>query len=176
MSDPLHARICLTGPARPIALVSLFLVPEPRVHGANVLHLLEQEPGAEAARPDPNLVRTLQARTLPDARVRLLAFGPADPERPPVGSHDMRILFHDHYIAGDPLGLDTGDPAELARLAVLPEHPIGPRRVDDFQDRSIRQAMLAVYRYFDVDQCIPLMYHGYADPAAGWLALRTALA
>ncbi|BCK53409.1 hypothetical protein [Nocardia wallacei] len=171
MSDPSHTRICLTGTASRAPMVSLFLVPEPRVRGACMLHLLEQAPVDDAPRPDPELIASVEARHLPGARARLLEVEPVRASAP-----QLRTVYHDHYIADGPLGLDTGDPAELARLSMLPEHPIGPRRIDDFEDHSVRQAMLAVYRYFGVDQRIPLMYHGFADPGGGWLALRTAVA
>jgi hypothetical protein len=152
-------------------MVSLFLVPEPRVLGANMLHLLEQAPVVRVPHPDPKLVDALEVPALPDAQVQLVDCVTTGGDLP-----GTRGVFHDHYIGAGPLGLDAGDPAEMVRLALLPEHPIGPRRIDDFQDRAVRRAMLAVYRYFGVDQRIPLVYHGFADPAGGWLALRTALA
>ncbi|RMI34990.1 hypothetical protein [Nocardia stercoris] len=174
MSAPLSTRVCLTTAAGGPAMVSLFLVPEPRVRGGCMLHLLEQDPVREVPRSDPDLLATLAGTSLPQARARLLA---APPHRMPVwGGHGLRVLLHDHYIGDDPVGLDLADPAELARLADLPEHPVGPRRIDDFRDYAVRAAMLAVYRYFGVDQRIPLMYHGYADPASGWLAVRSASA
>ncbi|MFI5777956.1 hypothetical protein [Nocardia sp. NPDC051570] len=169
MSDPLHSRICLSCSGHVEPMVSLFLVPEPRVRGASMLHLLEQAPVAGAPRRDPGLVAALAGSRLPGARVRAMSFAPLDPDL-----RGLRTIFHDHYIADGPVGLDTGDPAELARLALLPERSIGPRRIDDFQEQSVRRAMLAVYRYFGVDQCIPLMYHGFADPSDGWLAVRAA--
>ncbi|MCM6775915.1 hypothetical protein NDR87_17260 [Nocardia sp. CDC159] len=171
MADPLHTRICLSCSTHAGPVVSLFLVPEPRVRGASMLHLLEQAPVTGAPRRDPELVTAVEAPRLPDVRVHAVAFAAADPDR-----RGVRAVFHDHYIADGPLGLDTGDPAEMARLALLPERSIGPRRIDDFQEYSVRRAMLAVYRYFGVDQRIPLMYHGFADPGGGWLALRTAAA
>ncbi|RDI52977.1 hypothetical protein [Nocardia mexicana] len=174
MSDPLHTRICLTGAAHRAPMVSLFLVPEPRVRGACMLHLLEQAPVGDVPRRDPDLIASVEARCLPGARARLVAFESAD--HPAIPGAGLRTVYHDHYIADGPLGLDTGDPAELARLSMLPEHPIGLRRIDDFEDHSVRRAMLAVYRYFGVDQRIPLMYHGFAEPQDGWLALRTAIA
>ncbi|MBO0855254.1 MAG: hypothetical protein J2P18_16000 [Nocardia sp.] len=175
-SDRSHTRICLTDAGHPDPMVSLFLVPEPRVRGANMLHLLEQDPVGQdpvgqAPRPDPELISALQARGLPGAAVAVLpcASGHPDPR-------DLRHTFHDHYIADGPMGLDTCDTDEMARLAMLPEHSIGPRRIDDFADGSVREVMLAVYRYFGVDQRIPLMYHGFADPAERWLGVRTASA
>lgn len=173
MPDPLHARICLTASCYPGPVVSLFLVPEPGVRGANMLHLLEQAPVGETPRRDPELIGTLESRTLPGVRARMVV----STEEPDQAG--LRTIFHDHYIhyIGDgPQGLDTGDRAEMIRLALLPEHPIGQRRIDDFEEAAVRRAMLAVYRYFGVDQRIPLMYHGYADPAGGWLAVRTAVA
>ncbi|WP_019929332.1 hypothetical protein [Nocardia sp. BMG111209] len=171
-----HPRICLTDSAHSEPMVSVFLVPEPRVRGASMLHLIEQAPVAgDTPAADLDLVAALEKRTLPGARVRMMPSATAragDPFRGP----GVRTIFHDHYIGDGPLGLDLADAAELTRLALLPERPIGPRRIDDFQDYSIRQAMLAIYRYFGVDQRIPLMYHGYADPAGAWLAVRTALA
>ncbi|WP_280264070.1 hypothetical protein [Nocardia wallacei] len=174
MSDPLPARICLTGAAHRGPMVSLFLVPEPRVRGACMLHLLEQAPVGDGPRRDPDLVAALQGRGLPGARARLVAFESTD--HPALPGARLRTVYHDHYIADGPLGLDTGNADELARLSLLPEHPIGLRRIDDFEDHAVRRAMLAVYRYFGVDQRIPLMYHGYAEPEEGWLALRTAVA
>ncbi|MQY28549.1 hypothetical protein [Nocardia aurantia] len=191
MTDPMHdpirggptrLRICLTDSAHSEPMVSVFLVPEPRVRGASMLHLLEQAPVTEGVpAADPGLVAALQERSLPGARVRMMpsATRPRSPSAragDPFRGSGVRTIFHDHYIGDGPLGLDLADAAELTRLALLPERPVGPRRIDDFQDYSIRQAMLAIYRYFGVDQRIPLMYHGYADPAGGWLAVRTALA
>ncbi|MDR7172181.1 hypothetical protein J2W56_005942 [Nocardia kruczakiae] len=169
--DRSHTRICLTDATHTGPMVSLFLVPEPRVRGASMLHLLEQVPVRDAPAPDPELTAALEAPTLPGAAIRLL---------PCVSRHadasQLRHIFHDHYIADGPMGLDVCDPEEMTRLAALPERAIGPRRIDDFADYSVRQAMLAVFRYFGVDQRIPLMYHGYADPGGRWLAVRTALA
>lgn len=169
--DRSHTRICLTDAAHPGPMVSLFLVPEPRVRGASMLHLLEQVPVRDAPAPDPELTAALEAPSLPGAAIRLL---PCASRR--SDTSQMRHIFHDHYIADGPMGLDVCDPEEMARLAALPERAIGPRRIDDFADYSVRQAMLAVFRYFGVDQRIPLMYHGYADPGGRWLAVRTALA
>lgn len=176
--DRSHTRLCLVDAARATPLVSLFLVPEPRVRGAFMLHLLEQAPVRDGLRPDPALTAELESATLPDARVRALPCAASGPEQPgddPEHSA-IRHIFHDHYIGDGQLGLDTCDPAELTRLAGLPEHAVGPRRIDDFADHSVRQTMLAVYRYFGVDQRIPLMYHGFADPGGRWLGIRTALA
>lgn len=169
--DRSHTRICLTDAAHTGPMVSLFLVPEPRVRGASMLHLLEQVPVRDVPAPDPELTVALEAPSLPGAAIRLL---PCASRRSDTSA--MRHIFHDHYIADGPMGLDVCDPEEMARLAALPEHAIGPRRIDDFADYSVRQAMLAVFRYFGVDQRIPLMYHGYADPGGRWLAVRTALA
>lgn len=169
--DRSHTRICLTDAAHTGPMVSLFLVPEPRVRGASMLHLLEQVPVSDVPAPDPELTAALEAPSLPGAAIRLL---PCASRRSDTSA--MRHIFHDHYIADGPMGLDVCDSEEMARLAALPEHAIGPRRIDDFADYSVRQAMLAVFRYFGVDQRIPLMYHGYADPGGRWLAVRTALA
>ncbi|MBF6448747.1 MULTISPECIES: hypothetical protein [Nocardia] len=169
--DRSHTRICLTDAAHTGPMVSLFLVPEPRVRGASMLHLLEQVPVRDVPAPDPELTAALEAPSLPGAAIRLL---PCASRRSDTSA--MRHIFHDHYIADGPMGLDVCDSEEMARLAALPEHAIGPRRIDDFADYSVRQAMLAVFRYFGVDQRIPLMYHGYADPGGRWLAVRTALA
>lgn len=168
--DRSHIRICLTDSAQD-PMVSLFVVPEPRVRGAYMLHLLEQAPVSDGPHPDPDLTEALESRTLPGAGIRLLPGVARHPDE-----RGLRHIFHDHYIADGPLGLDVCDPAEMARLAQLPERPIGPRRIDDFADDSVRRAMLAVFRYFGVYQRIPLMYHGYADPGGRWLAVRTALA
>ncbi|MEV5652459.1 hypothetical protein AB0L57_29780 [Nocardia sp. NPDC052254] len=167
--DRSHTRLCLTDASHPDPMVSLFLVPEPRVRGACMLHLLEQVSAAGA--PDEELTATLESRTLPGIGIRLLPCVSHDPDR-----SGMRHIFHDHYIGDGPLGLDICDPDEMARLAALPEHAVGARRIDDFADHSVRETMLAVFRYFGVDQRIPLMYHGYADPGDRWLGLRTALA
>ncbi len=167
--DRSHTRLCITDAAHPDPMVSLFLVPEPRVRGASMLHLLEQVPAADA--PDEDLTIALESRTLPGIGIRLLPCVSHYPD--PSGT---RHIFHDHYIGDGPLGLDLCDPEEMARLAALPEHAVGARRIDDFADRSVRDTMLAVFRYFGVDQRIPLMYHGYADPGDRWLAVRTALA
>ncbi|PPJ29010.1 hypothetical protein C5E41_12720 [Nocardia nova] len=169
--DRSHTRICLTDAAHTGPMVSLFLVPEPRVRGAAMLHLLEQVPVRDVPGPDPELTAALEAPRLPGAAIRLL---PCASRR--SDTSETRHIFHDHYIADGPMGLDVCDREEMARLAALPERAIGPRRIDDFADYSVRQAMLAVFRYFGVDQRIPLMYHGYADPGGRWLAVRTALA
>lgn len=173
--DRSHTRLCLVDDEQAAPLVSLFLVPEPRVRGAYMLHLLEQAPVRGGLRPDSDLTAELESATLPGAGVRALPSAAGRPDQD-VGTPDLRHIFHDHYIGDGPLGLDTHDPAELTRLAGLPEHAVGPRRIDDFADHSVRQTMLAVYRYFGVDQRIPLMYHGFADPGARWLGLRSALA
>ncbi len=167
--DRSHTRLCLADTSHPEPMVSLFLVPEPRVRGAFMLHLLEQVPAA--GEPDDDLTTELESRTLPGVGIRLLPCAFHHPDRP-----GMRHIFHDHYIGDGPLGLDICDPDEMARLATLPEHAVGARRIDDFADHSVRRTMLAVYRYFGVDQRIPLMYHGYADPGDRWLGVRTALA
>ncbi|WP_431953016.1 hypothetical protein [Nocardia lijiangensis] len=178
MSYPLHAKICLTGRGCLCPAVTLFLVSEPLMPGGNILHLLEQaivdDPGAPP-RPDIPLVESLETPTEPGspepqihAELRPFSAHLPDPER-------LRAILHDHLIV-DPFGLDLGDRAEVARLALLPEHRIGFRRSEDFQPDSIRQAMLAIYRHFDLDQRAPLVYHGFADPTSGWFALRTAAA
>jgi oleate hydratase len=41
---------------------------------------------------------------------------------------------------------------------------------------SVRSAMMAVYHHFGVDKEIPPLYHGLADPAVSWSALKTAFA
>ncbi|MEU6564402.1 hypothetical protein [Nocardia nova] len=169
LHDRPHTRLCLTDASHPEPMVSLFLVPEPRVRGAAMLHLLEQDPASGAR--DDDLIAALESRTLPGIGIRLLPCASRVPD-----SSGTRHIFHDHYIGDGPLGLDVCDPAEMTRLAALPEHAVGARRIDDFADHSVRQTMLAVFRYFGVDQRIPLMYHGYADPGDRWLAVRTALA
>jgi hypothetical protein len=180
MSDPLHTRVCLTGLNCSCPSISVFLVPEPLVLGGQMMHLLEQAPVAgriPEPTPDAELIDLIQAvRTPLDtrglARAQQVAFsGPR--HDPPVA----REVLHDHLIAEPaPWGLDVDDPAELTRLAMLPERRIGVRRIDDFQAHSVRQAMEAVYRYFEIDQRIPLVYHGFADPRDGWFALRASAA
>ena len=178
MSDPLRTRVCLTGLDCSCPSISVFLVPEPLVRGGQMMHLLEQAPVAgriPRPTPDADLIDLIQAARLPLntrglARAQRVAFtGPR--HDPPVA----REVLHDHLIE-EPWGLDVDDPAELARLAMLPERRIGMRRIDDFQAHSIRQAMEAVYRYFAIDQRIPLVYHGFADPREGWFALRASAA
>lgn len=180
MSDPLHTRVCLTGMNCTCPSISVFLVPEPLVTGGQMLHLLEQTPVAgriPEPKPDTDLIDLIQSARTPLntrglARVQQVAFtGPR--HDPPTA----RTILHDHLIDDEaPWGLDTDDPAELIRLAMLPERRIGPRRIDDFQAHSVRQAMAAVYRYFEIDQRVPLVYHGFADPRDGWFALRASAA
>ncbi|MFI1911759.1 hypothetical protein [Nocardia sp. NPDC020380] len=175
MPDPMHTKVCLADIMSGSPVLSLFLVPEPRVRGGSVLHLLEQVPlsARRTPRADPALVSWLQAQhTSPAIRTRYLAFRPGlhDP-------HRAHAILHDHYIAdAEPLGLDTDDPDEMTRLALLPEHWLGARRIDDFHDHAVRGAMLAVYRHFGVDRRIPLMYHGYAEPEDGWFEVPAAQA
>ncbi|MFE3542202.1 hypothetical protein ACFXK0_04420 [Nocardia sp. NPDC059177] len=178
MSDPMHTRVCLTGLHCTCPSISVFLVPEPLVRGGQMLHLLEQAPvSGQTPKPDRALIDLIQAARTPlDTRglahVESVTF--AGPRHDPSVS---RTVLHDHLIDDDnPWGLDVDDPAELTRLAMLPERHIGARRIDDFQAHSVRQAMAAVYRFFDVDQRIPLVYHGFADPRDGWFALRAAAA
>ncbi|APA95941.1 hypothetical protein [Nocardia seriolae] len=180
MPDPMRTKVCLCDSMSGSPVLSLFLVPEPRVRGASVLHLLEQTPlSAETAlsarsipRTDPRLVQWLQAHGSPAIRTSFHAFG--------AGQHDPRrvhAVLHDHFIVDPgPIGLDMDDPDEMTRLALLPEHWLGPRRIDDFHDRAVRDAMLAVYRHFGVDRRIPLMYHGYAEPEDGWFEVPAAQA
>ncbi|MEV0763989.1 hypothetical protein [Nocardia sp. NPDC050435] len=172
MADPTHTKVCLTCREYPDPALAIFLAPEPLVRGGCVLHLVEQVPvGAAGARElAGELARIMQSQVDPASSVRAefraFATGRADAAR-------TRSVLHDHLISDpDPVGLDAADPDELTRLAALPEHPLGPRRVDDFQDYAVRAAMLAVYRHFEVDQRIPVLYHGHADPSTGWLALR----
>ncbi|MFD3705430.1 hypothetical protein ACFWUP_20005 [Nocardia sp. NPDC058658] len=172
MSDPLHTRVCLTGLNCSCPSISVFLVPEPLVLGGQMLHLLEQAPvTGRIPAPDIDLIDLIQAvRTPLDtrglARAEQVAF--TGPRHDPPAAREM---LHDHLIE-EPWGLDVDDPDELTRLEMLPEQRIGVRRIDDFQAHSIRQAMAAVYRYFAIDQRIPLIYHGFADPRDGWFALR----
>ncbi|MFD3510467.1 hypothetical protein [Nocardia sp. NPDC058666] len=151
-------------------------MPEPLVSGGQMMHLLEQAPVAgRIPAPDIGLIDLIEAATLPLdtrglARAQRVAFsGPV--HDPPAA----REVLHDHLI-DEPWGLDVDDPEEMTRLAMLPERRIGVRRIDDFQAHSIRQAMEAVYRYFAIDQRIPLVYHGFADPREGWFALRASAA
>ncbi|MFF2086515.1 hypothetical protein ACFVVM_22285 [Nocardia sp. NPDC058176] len=178
MSDPLHTRVCLTGMNCICPSISVFVVPEPLVHGGQMLHLLEQAPvTGHAPEPDAELIDLIQAVRTPLstrglARAQRVAF--AGPRHDPSTA---RTVLHDHLIEEPaPWGLDVDDPAELTRLELLPERRIGPRRIDDFQAHSIRQAMAAVYRYFAIDQRVPLIYHGFADPRDGWFALRASAA
>ncbi|MFC4376665.1 hypothetical protein ACFO5K_21445 [Nocardia halotolerans] len=177
MSDPLHTRVCLTGMNCICPSISVFVVPEPLVSGGQMLHLLEQTPvEGPAPAPDTDLIDLIEATRIPLdtrglARVQRVAFtGPR--HDPPTA----RAVLHDHLIEDEPWGLDVDDPAELTRLAMLPERRIGPRRIDDFQAHSVRQAMAAVYRHFGIDQRVPLIYHGFADPRDGWFALRASAA
>ena len=39
---------------------------------------------------------------------------------------------------------------------------------------SVRSAMTAVYHHFGVNEKIPPVYHGLADPKVAWSALKTA--
>ncbi|MFC9892798.1 hypothetical protein ACFVMC_03810 [Nocardia sp. NPDC127579] len=172
MADPTHTKVCLTCREYPDPALAVFLAPEPLVRGGCILHFVEQVPiGAAGPRPlTSDLAGLMQSQVDPASSVHaeFHAFTTrlADAAR-------ARTVLHDHLITDpEPLGLDPADTDELTRLAALPEHPIGPRRVDDFQDHAVRAAMLAVYRHFEVDQRIPLLYHGYADPSTGWFALR----
>ncbi|GGK55630.1 hypothetical protein [Nocardia camponoti] len=176
MSDPMHARVCLTGLDCDCPSVSIFVVPEPLISGGQMLHMIEQAPvGEQDPEPeyDDDLIELLQAMTLPlstphlaDASVVAFRGTRHDPTA-------ARAVLRDHLIRDpEPWGLDIDDPAELTRLAMLPERRIAPRRIDDFQSHSIRESMDAVYRFFGIDQRVPLVYHGYADPSEGWFALR----
>ncbi|MEV0250268.1 hypothetical protein AB0H76_26970 [Nocardia sp. NPDC050712] len=168
MADPTHTKVCLTCREYPGPALALFLAPEPLVRGGCILHLVEQVPAGAAGAAE--LRRLMQSQVDPASSVRaeFHAFGTGPPD-----TARTRTVLHDHLINDpEPLGLDSADPDELTRLATLPEHPIGPRRVDDFQDHAVRTAMLAVYRHFAVDQRIPVLYHGHADPTTGWFALR----
>ncbi|MFC9996680.1 hypothetical protein [Nocardia sp. NPDC127526] len=172
MPDPMSTKVYLSDRVSGSPALSLFLVPEPRVPGGCMLHLLEQTPltGRSVPRPNPVLVDWLQVHTSPAVRTRFRAFRPGLPDPPRV-----RAVLHDHFIADPaPMGLDVGDPEEITRLELLPEHRLGARRIDDFHDRAVRDAMLAVYRHFGVDRCIPLMYHGYAEPEDGWFEVPAA--
>lgn len=178
MSDPMHTRMCLTGGNLTCPSVSVFLVPEPLVRGGYILHLLEQAPVRDRKPvPDAELIALIEATSAPlGARDLVHAHEQAytGPRHDPTAA---REVLHDHLIEDpEPGGLDIDDPVELDRLSQLPEHPIGPRRIEDFQSFAMRQAMAAVYRHFAVDQRIPLLYHGFADPAEGWFALRVSAA
>ncbi|WP_405134875.1 hypothetical protein [Nocardia sp. NBC_01388] len=165
MPDPMTTKVYLSDRLSGSPALTLFLVPDPRVHGGSMLHLLEQTPlTGRIPRRNAVLVDWLQVHCSPAVRTRFRAFGP--------GIHDpgrARAVLHDHFIADPaPMGLDIDDPAEMLRLALLPEHDLGVRRIDDFHDRAVRTAMLAVYRHFGVDRRIPLVYHGFAEPEDGW--------
>lgn len=169
MPDPMITKVCLTDGRSGTPILSLFLVPEPRVPGGSMLHLLEQDPlhGRVVDRPAATLVEWLENEAAGErrrVRPRFLSFTAGHPDAARV-----HAILHDHFIADTlPMGLDAADPEELTRLDVLPEHRLGPRRIDDFHDHAVRRAMLAVYRHFEVDRRIPLVYHGYADPVEGW--------
>lgn len=171
MPDPMTTKVYLADRLSGSPALTLFLVPEPRVPGGSMLHLLEQTPlTGRIPRPNATLVDWLQVHSSPAVRTRFLAFGPGrrDPGR-------VRAVLHDHFIADPaPMGLDIDDPEEITRLSLLPEHPLGPRRIDDFHDEAVRSAMLAVYRHFGVDRRIPLMYHGFAEPEDGWFEVPAA--
>ncbi|MFG1792556.1 hypothetical protein [Nocardia sp. NPDC049149] len=179
MPDPSHRKVCLLGRGCVCPTVTLFLAPEPLIPGGSILHLLEQAPlGGDTAGPrrDPDLIALVQTESaITDPRLLRTEFRAFHTGRPDPGQ--VNTILHDHHITDTaPIGLDLDDPAELTRLALLPEHSIGFRRTEDFQQAAMRAAMLAVYRHFDVDHRIRLMYHGFADPATGWFALRTATA
>ncbi|MET8424045.1 hypothetical protein [Nocardia sp. NPDC004860] len=172
MTDPMRTKVCLCDSLSGSPVLSLFLVPEPRVPGASILHLVEQTPlsARSIPRPNPHLIEWLQEHGSPAIRTRFLALaaGQHDP-------HDVHAVLHDHFIVDPgPIGLDMDDPDEMTRLALLPEHWLGPRRIDDFHDYAVRSTMLAVYRHFGVDRRIPLMYHGYAEPEDGWFEVPAA--
>lgn len=178
MPDPSHLKICLLGQGCLCPTVTLFLAPEPLIPGGSILHLIEQAPLAEnsgAPTPDVELVDLVQNDSTqpgPLVRTEFRAFLSGLPE-----PDQVRAILHDRHITDTaPVGLDIDDPAEMTRLALLPERPIGFRRTEDFQAEAMRRAMLAVYRHFGVDQRIRLTYHGFADPGTGWFALRTAIA
>ncbi|WP_280510856.1 hypothetical protein [Nocardia farcinica] len=170
MSYPPNTAVALVEGRRPA--VSLFLAPEPLMPGGAILHVLEQDPVPAAREPEPDvgLIDAAQATAEPawHARFRPFAPRPCDPDL-------IRAVLRDHLIDDpEPPGLDVADRTEVLRLATLPEHRIGTRRIEDFQCWSVRQAMLAVYRHFAIDQQVPLIYHGFADPGEGWFALRAA--
>ncbi|MGW4241868.1 hypothetical protein [Nocardia sp. NPDC004722] len=174
MPDPMRTKVCLSDSMSGSPVLSLFLVPEPRVPGASVLHLLEQTTlsARSIPRPNPHLIDWLQAHGSPAIRTRFYALRtePHDPG-------ERHAVLHDHFIADPgPIGLDADDPDELTRLSLLPEHWLGRRRIDDFHDHAVRTAMLAVYRHFGVDRRIPLMYHGFAEPEDGWFEVPAAQA
>ncbi|MRH86589.1 hypothetical protein GFY24_03730 [Nocardia sp. SYP-A9097] len=165
MPDPMATKVYLADRVSGSPALTLFLVPEPRVPGGSMLHLLEQAPlTGRIPHPNATLVDWLQVHSMPAIRTRFLAFRPGihDPSR-------VRAILRDHFIADPaPMGLDLDDSEEITRLELLPEHTLGPRRIDDFHDEAVRSAMLAVYRHFEVDRRIPLMYHGFAEPEDGW--------
>ncbi|WP_067572351.1 hypothetical protein [Nocardia acidivorans] len=165
MPDPMATKVYLADRVSGSPALTLFLVPDPRVAGGSMLHLLEQAPlTGRIPRPNATLVDWLQVHGSPAVRTRFLAFGPGT--RDPVRT---RTVLRDHFIADPaPMGLDLDDPEEITRLSLLPEHQLGARRIDDFHDAAVRTAMLAVYRHFGVDRRIPLMYHGFAEPEDGW--------
>ncbi|MBH0781471.1 hypothetical protein [Nocardia bovistercoris] len=175
MTDPTHVKACLTCRDYADPVLSAFLAPEPLASGRCILHLLEQAPlRAGLTMPHPDLITLIQAHSDPTsvvrAEFRVFTTRAADP-------HPLRAILADHAITDPaPVGLDPADPDDLTRLSLLPEHRMGPRRVDDFQDEAVRAAMLAIYTHFAIDQQIPLLYHGYANPTTGWLALPTATA
>ncbi|KIA64378.1 hypothetical protein [Nocardia vulneris] len=179
MPDPSHVKVCLFGQDCRCPSITVFLAPEPLLPGGSILHLLEQAPLTAATEPTPDadLIDRVQAESADADRTALLhtefrAFLAGLPEPGQVGT-----ILHDHQISATaPVGLDLDDPAELTRLALLPEHPIGFRRTADFREAAMRRAMATVYRHFEVDQRVRLMYHGFADPSTGWFALRTASA
>ncbi|HLS77840.1 MAG TPA: hypothetical protein VK083_13725 [Nocardia sp.] len=175
--SPPNTKVCVTEGRRPS--MSLFLVPEPLMPGGVILHALEQDdvrtggeapPDPRLIDPDRELIDAAQETATPPYRT---VFSTYDPR--PCDPDLIRAVLRDHLISDPaPSGLDIGDRAEVLRLATLPEHRIGMRRVEDFQVWSVRQAMLAVYRHFRIDQRAPLVYHGFADPGEGWFALRAA--
>lgn len=172
MPNPMRTKVCLCDSLSGSPVLSLFLVPEPRVVGSSVLHLVEQTPlsASSIPRPNPHLIDWLQEHGSPAIRTRFLAFGPGQHD-----PHGVHAVLHDHFIVDPgPIGLDMDDPDEMSRLALLPEHWLGPRRIDDFHDLAVRNTMLAVYEHFGVDRRIPLMYHGYAEPEDGWFEVPAA--
>ncbi len=176
MPDSFHMRVCLLGQGCVCPTVTLFLAPEPLIPGGNMLHLLEQTPIADdtgTPTVDPELIDLVETEPAgPALRAEVHEFHSGRPD-----PHRIHDILHDHQITdAAPMGLDVSDPSELTRLAMLPEHSIGYRRIDDFQQEATARAMLAVYRLFEVDQRVRLMYHGFADPDTGWFALRTATA
>ncbi|WP_227998202.1 hypothetical protein [Nocardia australiensis] len=177
MPDPTHTKVCLNCREYHEPALAVFLVPQPLVRGGCILHLLEQAPitmPANVLQLDPELMDLIQTQVEPNSSVRA-RFQDFSARLPDYAG--TKAILHDHFIADPaPIGLDTTDAADMTRLELLPERPVGLRRVDDFQDYAVRRAMLAIYRHFEIDQRIPLLYHGYADPANGWFALRAASA